>query len=197
MVKRIQKEGDMEFEKEEDSIPEQFRRIVEGPQEENIDQTGPQYQELMRRREAGEIDQTDYEVNYLSYLQEMGTPISRSDLKNQAIVINPKEFESLGYIEFVSSSDEVMTIDLSEADNSKPFILFPEDLGDLVTEKHPENEPTLTELVNACREVLTDEDCTELENMEFGEALGYSITLLIEQGIDNPEQFLREKRIVE
>lgn len=187
----------MEFENNDDSIPEQFRKLVEGPQVENVDLTSAQYQELMRRREAGEIDPIDYEVNYLSYLQEMGTPISRADLKNQAIVISPNEFETLGYIEFVSSSGEVITIDLGDVDSSKPFILFPEDLGNLATESKMEGEPSSTDLANACREVLPEEDCLELEGMEFADALGYSFTLLIENGIDDPEEFLRGKGIVE
>lgn len=180
---------------------ERFLRRLAGAErpEESFDKTGAQYQELIRRREAGEIDWIDYEVIYISNLMDKGIPITRKDVKNQAIVIRPNEFETLGYIEFVSSSGEVITIDFDDVDNSKPFIIFPADLGNLSIEvpEHEKYEPTSVELATACWEVLSMSDCIELEKMEFAEALGYSFTLLIENGVDDPEQFLRDKRIIE
>ncbi|MCL5407588.1 MAG: hypothetical protein M1429_03775 [Patescibacteria group bacterium] len=90
--------------------------------------------ELTRRRELGELDSADYEINYLFYLQELGMPISKEDVKNQAIVINPDQFEVLGYIDLVNTDGESITIDFDDVDSSRPFILFPEDLGNLRSE---------------------------------------------------------------
>jgi len=58
-------------------------------------------------------------------------------------------------------------------------------------------EPTSQELAEACAEVLSEEDCAEIASMSFDEALGYVFTLLIENGIEDPETFLKEKRILE
>lgn len=58
-------------------------------------------------------------------------------------------------------------------------------------------EPTSKELAEACQEILSEEDCQELAAMDFEEALGYAFTLLIENGIEDPEVFLREKGILE
>lgn len=49
----------------------------------------------------------------------------------------------------------------------------------------------------ACAKILTEEDCEELKQMEIDEAIGYSLTLLIEAGIEDPEEFLKEKGILE
>lgn len=58
-------------------------------------------------------------------------------------------------------------------------------------------EPTLEELVAACQEVIPAEDSKELLTMDFEEALGYAFTLLIENGVEDPESFLKEKGILE
>lgn len=60
-----------------------------------------------------------------------------------------------------------------------------------------EDEPTSQELAEACKDVLSGEDCEELASMPFDEALDYSFTLLIQNGIENPETFLIEKGILE
>lgn len=57
--------------------------------------------------------------------------------------------------------------------------------------------PTAKELAEACKEILTEEDCEDLAAMPIDEAMGYAFTLLIEQGIEDPEQFLRERKILE
>jgi len=64
------------------------------------------------------------------------------------------------------------------------------------TGESKEEEPTPQELAAACKGTLDDESCAELEAMEFEEALGFAFTLLIEAGIDNPEEFLAEKGIL-
>lgn len=60
-----------------------------------------------------------------------------------------------------------------------------------------EQEPTSQELAEACKDVLTAEDCQELAEMEFGDALNNSFTLLSETGIEDPEAFLKKKGILE
>ncbi len=65
-------------------------------------------------------------------------------------------------------------------------------------EKVNEKEPTCKELAEACKDVLDKKTRTEIEQMDnFEEALGYVFTCLIENGIENPEEFLIEKGILE
>ncbi len=59
-----------------------------------------------------------------------------------------------------------------------------------------EKEPTSQELAKACEGVLSEEDCLELASMEIGEAVGYAFTLLMTNGIEDPEGFLKEKGIL-
>jgi len=63
--------------------------------------------------------------------------------------------------------------------------------------KQEKQEPTSAELAEACQEVLTEEDCAEIAGMPFDEALGYAFTLLIENGIEDPEEFLKGKGLLE
>jgi len=59
--------------------------------------------------------------------------------------------------------------------------------------------PTVAFLISACKEVL-GEDVKELEvfdNNDIEGALGVCFSLLIEKGIDNPEEFLKEKGVLE
>lgn len=89
-------------------------------------------QELTRRREAGELEPIDYEVNYIWYLQQTDEPVTRKDVKNHAIVIMPEEFEVLEYLEFINPSGEKINIDFTDEnfDKSHPLIIFPEELGE-------------------------------------------------------------------
>jgi hypothetical protein len=94
------------------------------------DLSGDEYQELLRRQKAGEIDPFEYEVFLIKRLQEEKLPITRADVQNKAIVIYPQEFDGLYYIEFMSSIGEVMKINFADLDHkNQPFILFPENLG--------------------------------------------------------------------
>lgn len=70
----------------------------------------------------------------------------------------------------------------------------PEEMG--VTPEKEETEPTSEQLAKAVAEVLDPEDCQELVAMDFDEACGYAFTLLLENGIEDPETFLREKGIL-
>ena len=57
-------------------------------------------------------------------------------------------------------------------------------------------DPTLQELVDVCREVLSQEDCDELATMDFDEALNNAITMFEDQEIDWIE-LLTEKGILQ
>ena len=89
-------------------------------------------QELLRRREAGELEPYDYEPTYLWYLQRMNQPVTRKDVERHAIVVSPDEFEILGYLEFVNADGQRITIDFTDEnfDRSNPLIIFPEELGE-------------------------------------------------------------------
>ncbi|MDZ7586285.1 MAG: hypothetical protein U0946_00905 [Patescibacteria group bacterium] len=56
-------------------------------------------------------------------------------------------------------------------------------------------EPTPQELAEACKEVLSEEDCQELAAMDIDEGIGYAFTLLL-AAEEEPEQFLKEKGII-
>lgn len=102
--------------------PEESKRLI----------VEKQIQELARRREAGELALTDYEVNYIWYLRQSGEPVTRKDVQNHAILIRPEEFEVLEYLEFINAGGEKITIDFRDEnfDKNNPLIIFPEDLGE-------------------------------------------------------------------
>jgi hypothetical protein len=68
--------------------------------------------------------------------------------------------------------------------------------------ENPENleerEPTSQELAEVCAEVLDEETCAEIAAMsDLEEAISYAFAVLIEAGVDDPEQFLIEKGILQ
>lgn len=89
--------------------------------------------EYDRRIEAGELRPGRVELNYLNDLLDMGEPVCRGDLKNQAIVLSRSELEQLGGIELMFASGDVEFIDPESVDWMGPddrFITFPDELGD-------------------------------------------------------------------
>ena len=60
-----------------------------------------------------------------------------------------------------------------------------------------EVEPNSIEIAKALDGAVPIEDLHELEGMEMDEALGYAFTLLLENGIEDPEAYLIEKGILE
>ena len=61
-----------------------------------------------------------------------------------------------------------------------------------------QDEPTIAEIVEACREELDEDALVGFEGLEdIGDVVGYAIGALFEAGIENPEDFLREKGILE
>ncbi len=90
-----------------------------------------QQQELVRRRETGELAADSYDVNVIYYHQKSNTSVTRKDVGDQAIVINPDAFEALGYIEIIRADGETMIIDSTDKGFDKyPLIIFPEELGE-------------------------------------------------------------------
>lgn len=102
------------------------------PEEKRTQIVEKQKQELLRRREAEELEQYDYEVNNIWYLQQANRPLTRKDIGNHAILIRPNEFENLQYLEYISADGEKITLDLTEEnfDTQNPLIIFPEELGE-------------------------------------------------------------------
>lgn len=65
-------------------------------------------------------------------------------------------------------------------------------------ESFGEKEPTVQELAEVCAEVLDEVTCAEIAAMDdLEEAIGYAFAVLIEAGVDDPEQFLIEKGILQ
>jgi hypothetical protein len=60
-----------------------------------------------------------------------------------------------------------------------------------------DNKPAVSELSQACSEILSEEDLAELSEMPMDEALGYAFTLLLESGVDDPEGYLKEKGVLQ
>lgn len=58
-------------------------------------------------------------------------------------------------------------------------------------------EPTSENLAQSLSDVLSEEDCEELASMDIDDALGYAFSLLIENGIEEPEALLIEKGILQ
>ncbi len=60
-----------------------------------------------------------------------------------------------------------------------------------------DEEPTIIEIADSCRDILDSETCDEIAAQESTEdALGLAFTALIEAGED-PEEFLKNKNLLE
>lgn len=55
------------------------------------------------------------------------------------------------------------------------------------------NDPRSEAVARACREILEDEDVEMLAATEYQYVIGEAMQLLIANGIDDPETFLKEK----
>lgn len=61
----------------------------------------------------------------------------------------------------------------------------------------PSETPTIAEIADACREVLDEDSCDEIAaNDDLEDAISEAYAKLIEAGIDEPADFLREKGII-
>lgn len=58
-------------------------------------------------------------------------------------------------------------------------------------------EPTVQELLTVVKEHLSEEQLADLAELDFETALGLVFSYLLGSGIDDPEQFLIEKGILE
>ena len=66
------------------------------------------------------------------------------------------------------------------------------------TEPVEVTKPTSIEVAEACTEKLSPEECDGIAAIEdIGEALGLAFTCLIEAGVDDPEEFLTDKGVLE
>lgn len=94
-------------------------------------------QELARRIETGEIEESLFDLTYLIGLKNVGEPLTHRDVGNKAVVIPQKELETLGYLDMVLRSGERIMIDPDDTgyEPDDPFIIFPEELGDLAKEE--------------------------------------------------------------
>jgi hypothetical protein len=80
--------------------------------------------------EQESLENREFDLNYIFYLQESGLPITRKDVGNSIIIINPEEFASVGYLDIINSQGELITIDLEDNQSDEPLIIRPEELGE-------------------------------------------------------------------
>lgn len=76
----------------------------------------------------------------------------------------------------------------------------PADEGPPGITNYPESEQAerVAELVNACKEYLEEEEIASLsESVDWDEAISDACTLLIEKGVADPEEYLKEKGVLE
>ncbi len=86
-------------------------------------------QKLRERRESGTLDPYDLDLNFLFQLQQAGDPLTRNDLKNQAVVLTREDFDQLGSMEILLANGESMVIDSESLPEDDVLIMYPEDLG--------------------------------------------------------------------
>lgn len=84
---------------------------------------------LQAMRESGELSPHDFDLNYLFQLLDSGAPLTRTELRNQALVLSKEDALQLGAFDVIYSNGEQMTIDADSIKDSV-LILFPSDLGD-------------------------------------------------------------------
>ncbi len=58
-------------------------------------------------------------------------------------------------------------------------------------------EPTPEQVAEACRDFLSEEDWQDIAALGLEEAIGQAFTLLLENGVEDPEAFLKEKGVLE
>ncbi len=72
-----------------------------------------------------------------------------------------------------------------------------ETIDRLIQERAVDNELTGADISNACQEILSPEDCDELAQMSFEEALDFATSLFIENGVDEDiKELLKRKNII-
>lgn len=88
---------------------------------------------LAKRREAGEIDPEDYNLDELFYDQGAGTPLDRRSVGKMAVVITQAQLEQLGGLTMVRGDGKVIIFEpeVTGYGPNDPLVIFPEDLGDL------------------------------------------------------------------
>lgn len=138
-------------------------------------------------REAGRLEnylvdlQDAYAQAWNMHLDEVAAVLQQATDEAEAeLAQQPKTAED-------TQAETVTTAEISDSESSKVRGV----------ESETAQEPTSELLAAACTDILSEENCAELAAMEFDEALGYSFSLLIENGIEDPESYLRERNILE
>lgn len=109
---------------------------LQSPEEKRREKIKKNYRELLRRREAQELDAADYRIEFLFYLQEEDRPLTRGTVGNKAVVLTQSDLEQLGYLEIVLPNGQIMSIEPEDTGYAPDdlLIIFPEDLGELDVE---------------------------------------------------------------
>lgn len=104
---------------------------------------------LAAKREAKEISEYDFDLNFLFQLNEAGLPLTRKDMRHEsgerALILTKEEFDMLGCIDFIHSSGERMVIESESLVDGDVFILYPHEVGESVPakEKQPQKKPEM------------------------------------------------------
>jgi hypothetical protein len=89
--------------------------------------------ELKRRKEEGEINRKDFEFREIYELWNTSQPIQKKTVGDRAVVLTQSEFDQLGILEFIAFNGTLIELECNANRQPEdiPYILFPEDLGDL------------------------------------------------------------------
>lgn len=83
-------------------------------------------QELQRRREAGELEKTDF--NFVQWhIMNPNKPLEKADLGRQALILEAEEFDKLGVLEIKLPNGKTCLLDYD--DHNDGLVIFPENLG--------------------------------------------------------------------
>lgn len=167
------------------------------------EELGQLRRELVEAMAAGAENVTDLATRYHLLAEEVVNQREGGDFAKAQIGL----IVQMGVIRRDGGRNDAYLYDLNDAhtyafnmgfDDIVPTIEAAIDQAQPETDKGAEvPEPTSEQLAQACTEVLTPKDCEELSAMPMDEALGYAFTLLIENGVDDPESYLRERNILE
>ena len=166
----------------------------------------------VEKQAVADTEDTEKYAQAMVSLQELGeaitlqAPKDRFDLARVGLMLTraATHFES---DRLLYCADELYDA-LSELDNIvanthpdvEPTVAriesFYQEVKKKLEAKERGQEPTITELIEGLRDVLSAEDLQDLSEMDFDEALDNAFTVMIENGIDDPEGYLIEKGIL-
>lgn len=88
-------------------------------------------EELKRRKLEKEIDENNYDLNDLYYLNGMNLSVTRKNVGTRALVVTADEMEMLGSLGYISANGKEYLIDSDQFNPGDVFMLLPEELGEL------------------------------------------------------------------